>query len=225
MMYDVQTGLVAVRPKSGGDAGAPLGRVVKTLFDQAVSLVLLIVLAPLLLTLAVLIRLDGGPALFGHSRVGENGKQFRCWKFRSMVQNSDALLAELLTNDPSVRAEWVATHKLRNDPRVTRIGSFLRKTSFDELPQLLNVLRGEMSLVGPRPIVDAEVFRYGDDISFYYRARPGMTGLWQVSGRSNTSYEARVKLDVTYVREWSLRRDLVILARTIPAVLAKHGAV
>lgn len=203
----------------------PWDRRIKTSFDQSVALLLLLVLAPLLIIIAALVGLDGGSVLFGHRRVGESGRHFRCLKFRSMVVNSDAVLRELLERDPAARAEWMETQKLRHDPRVTRIGRVLRKTSFDEFPQLFNVLRGEMSLVGPRPIVDAEISRYGDDIAFYYNARPGMTGLWQVSGRSNTSYDARVELDVCYVRNWSLSQDFVILLKTIPAVLAKDGAV
>ena len=131
----------------------------------------------------------------------------------------------MLANEPAAREEWFATQKLRNDPRVTPIGRILRKTSLDELPQLLNIMRGEMSLVGPRPIVDAEVARYGQEISFYYETRPGITGLWQVSGRSNTSYDHRVSLDVWYVRNWTLWHDLAILLKTIPAVLKKDGAV
>ncbi len=211
--------------KFGNNLTRPISRVVKTLFDQAVALLLLVLLAPLLLVIAALVRADGGPALYGHRRLGENGRHFPCLKFRSMVTDGDAVLQALLDSDAGARAEWAATQKLRNDPRVTAIGRILRKTSLDELPQLLNVLRREMSLVGPRPIVDAEVERYGHDISFYYETRPGITGLWQVSGRSNTSYEERVRMDVWYVRNWSLWHDFSILIKTIPAVLAKDGAV
>ena len=211
--------------KFGNNLARPISRMMKTLFDQAVALLMIVLLAPLLLVVALMIRADGGPAFYGHRRIGENGRSFRCLKFRSMVQNGDAVLQELLATNPAAREEWLATQKLREDPRVTPIGRFLRQTSLDELPQLFNVLRREMSLVGPRPIVEAEVDRYGRDISFYYETRPGITGLWQVSGRSNTSYEARVRLDVWYVRNWSLWHDFAILLKTIPAVLAKEGAV
>ena len=209
----------------GNNLARPFSRFVKALFDQAVALFLLVVLSPLFLALAVLIRADGGPALFGHRRVGENGQSFRCFKFRSMVTNADEVLQQVLKTDPHAEAQWLATHKLQDDPRITSIGRVLRKTSLDELPQLLNVVRGEMSLVGPRPIIDAEIPRYGRDISYYFEAKPGITGLWQVSGRSNTTYEHRVSLDVWYVRNWSLWHDIAILLKTLPAVLTKEGAV
>ncbi|MBV8095886.1 MAG: undecaprenyl-phosphate galactose phosphotransferase WbaP [Acetobacteraceae bacterium] len=203
----------------------PLSRFIKSVFDQILAAAALVLLAPLFLVLAWMIRSDGGPALFGHTRIGANGQKFRCLKFRTMVPDADAALQRILSTDPRARAEWHSAHKLRDDPRITRIGMFLRQTSLDELPQLLNVLRGEMSLVGPRPIVDAEIPRYGDNIAYYYEAKPGITGLWQVSGRSNTSYEDRVKLDVWYVRNWTLWHDIAILLKTIPAVLLKKGAV
>jgi undecaprenyl-phosphate galactose phosphotransferase len=149
---------------------------------------------------------------------------FDCIKFRTMTVEADQVLRAMLSNDPRAAAEWAATRKLRHDPRVTRIGVFLRRSSLDELPQLFNVLRGEMSLVGPRPIVQAEVVRYGRDIEQYYAAKPGMTGLWQVSGRSQTSYMHRVKLDVWYVRNWTLWHDIAILLKTIPAVFVQRGA-
>ena len=209
----------------GNNLARPVSRFVKTLFDQMVALSLLMILSPLFLALALLIRADGGPALFGHRRVGENGRSFRCFKFRSMVTNADEVLQQVLRTDPRAKAQWLATHKLQDDPRITSIGRVLRKTSLDELPQLLNVVRGEMSLVGPRPIIDAEIPRYGRDISYYFETRPGITGLWQVSGRSNTTYEHRVSLDVWYVRNWSLWHDIAILLKTLPAVLKKEGAV
>ena len=214
-----------MRLEVDGSRTRPFSRVVKSLFDRAAALVLLLLLAPVMLAIAAVVRADKGSVLYGHRRVGENGRHFHCLKFRSMVTNGDEVLEDLLARDPAAREEWQATQKLRDDPRVTPIGRVLRKTSLDELPQLLNVLRGEMSLVGPRPIVDAEIDRYGQDISFYYDTRPGITGLWQVSGRSNMSYEGRVRLDVWYARNWSLWHDFRILLRTIPAVLAKHGAV
>ena len=209
----------------GNNLARPISRFIKTLFDQFVALSLLLVLSPLFLALAFLVRADGGPVLFGHKRIGENGRHFRCLKFRSMVLDADAVLQQVLVTNPGAQLEWEATHKLHDDPRVTPIGRVLRKTSLDELPQLLNVLRGEMSLVGPRPIIDAEIPRYGRDISYYFEAKPGITGLWQVSGRSNTTYEHRVRLDVWYVRNWSLWHDIAILLKTLPAVLKKEGAV
>jgi len=183
------------------------------------------VLAPFFLIVAMMVRADGGPAFFAHQRVGRGGKLFGCLKFRSMVIDSQARLEDLLANDPAARAEWDATRKLKNDPRITRIGRFLRSTSLDELPQLINVLRGEMSLVGPRPVQEAEIDRYyGASAAHYMAVRPGITGLWQVSGRSETSYESRVALDVAYVSRPSLLADIAILLRTPVAVLSRRGA-
>jgi len=162
--------------------------------------------------------------MFGHARVGQHGRVFECLKFRSMVMNADAVLKDLLDRDPRARMEWAHEFKLRDDIRITRIGRFLRRTSLDELPQLLNVVRGDMSLVGPRPIVEEELIRYGDDVRYYLMTKPGMTGLWQVSGRNDTDYATRVALDVSYVRNWSLRRDLGILARTVKVVVTGSGA-
>jgi lipopolysaccharide/colanic/teichoic acid biosynthesis glycosyltransferase len=185
----------------------------------------LVLLAPFFLIVALMVRADGGPAFFAHQRVGRGGKLFGCLKFRSMVVDSQARLEALMANDPAARAEWEATRKLKNDPRITRIGGFLRSTSLDELPQLINVLRGEMSLVGPRPVQEAEIDRYyGASAAHYMAVRPGITGLWQVSGRSETSYESRVALDVTYVSRPSLLADLSILLRTPVAVLSRRGA-
>ena len=203
----------------------PVSRLLKHMFDLVAAIGLLLLFAPLFLVIASIIRADGGPAFFGHRRIGANGRSFRCMKFRTMVTDADKVLRQVLQSDPVARAEWAETQKLREDPRVTRIGRFLRETSLDELPQLFNVLRGEMSLVGPRPIVEAEIVRYGREIDHYYGTRPGMTGLWQVSGRSDTSYQRRVQLDSWYVRNWSLWHDVTILMKTIPAVLNKDGAV
>lgn len=217
--------------KIGDDAAATpdrahlVGNFGKAFMDRGAAAILLLLLAPLFLVVVLLIRRDGGMALFRHKRLGARGRVFPCLKFRTMVSEADKVLAHLLVNDPAAAAEWHATQKLRHDPRITRVGQFLRKTSLDELPQLINVLRGEMSLVGPRPIVRAEVARYGREIHQYYRARPGLTGLWQISGRSNTSYDQRVQLDVRYVANWTLWRDVVIIAKTIPAVLLRKGAV
>ena len=185
----------------------------------------LVLLSPFFLIVALMVRADGGPAFFAHQRVGRGGKLFGCLKFRSMVIDSQARLETLLANDPAARAEWEATRKLKNDPRITPIGRFLRSTSLDELPQLINVLRGEMSLVGPRPVQEAEIDRYyGASAAHYMAVRPGITGLWQVSGRSETSYESRVALDVAYVSRPSMIADLTILLRTPVAVLSRRGA-
>jgi Undecaprenyl-phosphate galactose phosphotransferase WbaP len=202
----------------------PFSQVLKWAFDQTAALALVILLSPLLCALAIMVRRDGGPALFRHRRIGAGGRMFDCIKFRTMVVNADEVLRKTIRADAQSAAEWAATQKLRDDPRVTRIGSFLRRSSLDELPQLLNVLHGEMSLVGPRPIVQAEVARYGSDIEYYYAAKPGLTGLWQVSGRSDMSYARRVRLDVWYVRNWTLWHDIAILFKTLPAVFLQRGA-
>lgn len=202
----------------------PMSRIVKRSFDLVVASLALVALAPFFWAVSALIRLDGGPAFFGHRRVGEKGREFMCRKFRTMHVDSDAILKSLLENNPQVAAEWARDQKLRNDPRVTAIGAFLRKTSLDELPQLINVIRGEMSLVGPRPVTYSEVLRYGEDAEYYLSAKPGITGLWQVSGRNETTYMRRVQLDAWYVKNWSLWQDIAILFKTIPAVLLRRGA-
>lgn len=199
---------------------------VKRLFDIVAALSGLILLAPALLTVAVLTWAhDGGPAFYGHKRVGRQGRLFKCWKFRSMVRNGDEILAAHLAADPAAEKEWVATQKLTNDPRVTPLGKFIRKTSIDELPQLWNVLMGEMSVIGPRPIVRAELDRYGKDRRFYLLVRPGITGLWQVNGRSATTYARRIEFDRLYVENWSYAQDIGILIKTPMAVLKGEGAV
>jgi Undecaprenyl-phosphate galactose phosphotransferase WbaP len=197
---------------------------VKRVFDIVVSATALVVLSPLMLILALGIKRDNGPAFYGHTRIGRNKKPFSCLKFRSMVMNGDEILERYLAENPAAHEEWKRSQKLHNDPRITRLGKFLRASSLDELPQLLNVLRGEMSLVGPRPIVTAEVTKYDDDIAHYYRVRPGVTGLWQVSGRSDVSYPRRVHMDSWYVRNWSLWHDIAILCKTFPALLNRSGA-
>ena len=202
-----------------------LGRVMKVGLEFLIAVVALVCLSPLLLAVAAFVRADGGPVLYGQKRIGRGGRHFRCLKFRTMAVDAEHQLQTLLASDPAAAREWAETQKLTSDPRVTGIGAVLRRTSLDELPQLLNVLRGEMSLVGPRPIIDDEVERYAADIATYCAVRPGLTGLWQVSGRSQTSYARRVQLDVSYVRNWSLLRDLSILLKTIPAVLLRRGAV
>jgi len=196
----------------------------KRSFDLVVASAALLALLPFFWAVSLLIRLDGGPAFFGHRRVGEKGREFHCRKFRTMHVDSDAILTSVLENDPLRAAEWTRDQKLRNDPRVTAVGEFLRKTSLDELPQLLNVIRGEMSLVGPRPVTYAEVLRYGEDAEYYLAAKPGITGLWQVSGRNETTYMRRVELDAWYVKNWSLWQDIAIMFKTFPAVLLGRGA-
>ncbi len=196
----------------------------KRAFDLVLALTLILVLAPLLLFIMFVIQLDGGSAFFGHRRIGQNGKPFLCWKFRSMVRDADRVLEELLARDPAARAEWEENFKLKRDPRITRIGRFLRTTSLDELPQLFNVICGEMSLVGPRPIVAAEVPRYGAAFHDYTRCRPGITGVWQVSGRNDTGYAERVQLDQDYARRWSLATDVAVLWQTFFVVIKRRGA-
>jgi len=202
----------------------PLARTVKLALDAVCAAIILLVISPVLLAIAVLVKLDGGPVFFAHPRIGAGGRRFPCLKFRSMRVDSAEVLDHLLSTNPAAAVEWAATQKLRNDPRVTKVGAWLRKTSLDELPQLLNVLRLEMSLVGPRPIVDAELAHYGENITYYYETRPGLTGLWQVSGRSDTTYQKRVQLDTWYVKNWTLWHDIAILAKTVPAVLDRTGA-
>ena len=180
---------------------------------------------PIMLFIAVMIRITSpGKVLYPHARVGYKGNEFLCWKFRTMVVNGDEVLARHLADNPSARLEWETTRKLQSDPRVTRVGRILRALSLDELPQLINVLKGEMSLVGPRPVVREELALYRSAIAYYKSARPGLTGLWQVSGRNDVSYGRRVLLDRTYVSNWSLTRDLGIILRTVPAVLAARGS-
>jgi exopolysaccharide production protein ExoY len=193
--------------------------------DQLAALLLLLLFGPLMAVIALLVwRRDGAPVLFGHYRIGQHGRPFRCLKFRSMYLDSEAMLRELLERDPAARAEWERDHKLTDDPRITPIGHFLRRTSLDELPQLFNVLRGEMSLVGPRPITLAELPRYGQVRWHYLSVRPGMTGLWQVSGRNDTTYDERVELDREFVEQHSLRLRLSILLRTLRVVVLGSGA-
>ena len=199
-------------------------RIIKRLFDIVGSITIILVLSPALVYISRKVKKDGGPAIYGHERIGKGGKSFKCLKFRSMVINSKDVLEELLNNDPLAKEEWDATFKLKNDPRITKIGGFLRRTSLDELPQLFNVLKGEMSLVGPRPIITAELERYNDEVDYYLLSKPGMTGLWQVSGRSDVDYETRVYLDAWYVKNWSMWNDIAILFKTISVVLKKDGA-
>ena len=203
----------------------PIPRMLKRAVDISASLFGGLLTLPILLLIAALVKLDSpGPILYGHTRIGQGGKRFKAWKFRSMVKDADKVLGEYLNNRPELKAEWEANQKLKDDPRVTRVGRWLRKLSLDELPQLWNVLKGEMSLVGPRPVVREELARYGKRGVLYLKVKPGMTGLWQVSGRSDTSYAERVEMDAYYVRNWSIWLDLYILARTVWVVLFGRGA-
>ncbi len=217
--------LAGTRPASRADRLAALRPLAKRAMDIAGAGLLLILTAPVFLLLALLVRMDGGRVFYAHERIGRFGQAFGCLKFRSMVMDADKRLAALLERDPAARAEWESTRKLKNDPRVTWVGRFLRSSSLDELPQLINVLKGEMSLVGPRPVQAAELAAfYGAAAQHYMQVRPGITGPWQVSGRNDTTYAERVALDVGYVARPSLLNDIRILLRTPMAVLARRGA-
>ncbi len=197
----------------------------KRIVDITLILLSLPVTLPILGLLSLIVMLSTpGPVFYSHRRIGRNGAFFSMWKFRTMCENSAQVLDEYLARHPQARAEWSRTHKLRYDPRVTGIGRFLRRYSLDELPQLWNVMAGKMTLVGPRPIVAAEVEKYGDGFRYYRRVKPGLTGLWQVSGRSQLTYPQRVQLDCDYVERWSMRRDFVILLRTFLSVVNQDGA-
>jgi exopolysaccharide production protein ExoY len=203
----------------------PIGGNLKRSLDVLIGLGVLIFFAPLMITLALIIWVQrDGPILYRQTRIGFEGRSFGCLKFRSMVADSKLRLEQFLEANPSAKAEWLATHKLRRDPRITPFGRFLRKSSLDELPQLFNIIWGDMSLVGPRPIVADEVTHYGDSFVSYMQSRPGLTGLWQISGRSETSYSERVALDVKYVSEWRIYEDVSIILKTIPAVLTSRGS-
>jgi exopolysaccharide production protein ExoY len=200
-------------------------RLMIRIMDVAFTVPLLLFFSPLIVIVAALVWIvDPGPILFRHKRVGYQGKPFYCLKFRSMVVDAERKLEEVLASDPMIRAAWLRDHKLPSDPRITKIGKFLRASSLDELPQFFNVIRGEMSLVGPRPIVQAEVKRYGRYIANYYSVTPGITGLWQIGGRSDTSYRRRVALDVAFARARTPGLYLKILVLTVPAVLLARGS-
>jgi lipopolysaccharide/colanic/teichoic acid biosynthesis glycosyltransferase len=192
--------------------------------DIAGALALAVVFAPAMLGVTALLARGGGPVLFPHHRIGYRGRSFRCYKFRSMVTDADQQLEDMLAANPVLRAEWEETRKLRDDPRITRVGRFLRRTSLDELPQLWNVLKGDMSLVGPRPVVHEELSCYGRNLPTYLAAKPGLTGLWQVMGRSDTGYRRRVAMDIYYARRQGMLLDAVILLRTVGVVVAGRGA-
>jgi exopolysaccharide production protein ExoY len=207
------------------DLPRPIGLTSKRLVDVILALSGIVLLAPLLIICSVVTFVTSpGPIVFRHKRVGFNGKYFDCLKFRTMVTDAPARLAQLLETDPVAAAEWTANRKLRNDPRVTAIGSILRKSSLDELPQLFNVLKGDMSIVGPRPVTEEELFRYAGAASTYLACRPGITGLWQVSGRSTTTYNKRIACDTFYARRWSMTLDAKIIIVTLPALLLSDDA-
>lgn len=195
----------------------------KRAFDLLLVVILLPVVVPVICLLAALVALDGSSPFFGHKRVGKGGREFRCWKIRTMVRDAQGLLAQHLAENPAAAKEWTLKHKLEHDPRTTRFGRFLRMSSLDELPQLINVLRGEMSFVGPRPVMREELDRYGASAGTYKRLRPGITGLWQVSGRNCISYDDRVALDVDYAQNVTWRSDLLILFKTAITVVRLTG--
>jgi Undecaprenyl-phosphate galactose phosphotransferase WbaP len=193
--------------------------------DVIFALLLGLFALPVALLIAVAIAIDSpGPVLFTHSRIGKGNRRFRLWKFRSMVMDADEVLDRYLNSHPALAVEWRRSHKLRNDPRVTRVGWLLRRTSLDELPQLWNVLRGDMSMVGPRPIVQAEIAKYGPAFALYSQVLPGLTGLWQASRRNDTTYRERVELDTRYIRNWTAATDIGVLLRTVKVVLGGRGA-
>lgn len=229
MPSDLSTSYVAAakwnRLLAGEDAKSrPPSERLKRTFDVTAAAAILLTFLPLIALLSLALLTQGRPLMIRHRRVGRGGETFGCLKFRTMVVDAEAVLLRHLADNPEARAEWDSSHKLKNDPRVTALGRVLRKSSLDELPQLFNVLRGEMSLVGPRPIVPAEVIHYGTHIERYHEVRPGLTGAWQVSGRSDVSYDHRVALDCHYVASRSFGRDLGILLLTVPAVLKSKGS-
>ena len=200
-------------------------RRIKRAFDLLLASLLLVMALPFALVIALAIVLETrGPVFFSHQRIGRHRRRFRLWKFRSMVADSDLVLSRYLERNPSLLAEWRATRKLKIDPRVTRVGRLLRRSSLDELPQFWNVLRGDMSMVGPRPIVEEETAKYGPALDLYLQVKPGLTGLWQVSGRNDTSYRQRTALDSAYIQNWTLWTDLAVLLKTVRVVLYGHGA-
>lgn len=197
----------------------PLGGALKRVLDILVAITALVLASPVMFLVGIVLKLSGGPVFFVHDRIGFGSKTFGCVKFRTMVQNPEKALQDHLAANPDAMAEWQQTQKLRNDPRITLLGTMLRRSSIDELPQLFNIIRGDMSCVGPRPVTSTELERYGPEAELYLQTRPGLTGLWQTSGRSRLSYADRVALDSSYVQNWSLALDIVILFRTIFAVI------
>ncbi len=197
----------------------------KSLFDRLFAFFALIFFSPFLILISLVILItDGGPIFFGHKRIGRDGKEFNCLKFRTMARDAEERLAKILESDAEARAQWEAQQKLDDDPRITTVGEFFRKTSLDELPQFWNVLVGDMAIVGPRPVVAAEASHYGEHFSDYLSVKPGITGYWQVSGRSNTTYAERVQMDVEYVNNRSFGRDIEIILKTIKVMIMSDGA-
>ena len=219
--YNVGGNLSGVTAEADGRSSSrPLGGRIKRCMDIAIALTALFVISPIMLLVAVLLFATGGrPIIYSHSRIGFRGTAFRCYKFRTMAANADDILREYLENNPDAAEEWKATRKLKFDPRVTKLGAILRKSSIDELPQLINILRGEMSCVGPRPVVADELSLYGVWVADYLQARPGLTGYWQVNGRNAIGYGRRVTMDGYYVQNWSVLLDMTILLWTLFAVI------
>jgi Undecaprenyl-phosphate galactose phosphotransferase WbaP len=218
---EVPAGAAAPHPRLAGRRA----QAAKRILDLLVASGLLLLALPFALAIALAIVLETrGPVFFAHTRIGKDRRRFRLWKFRSMVADADAVLRKHLDEHPDHLSEWLQTHKLKDDPRVTRVGRLLRRSSLDELPQLVNVLRGDMSMVGPRPIVEEEIPKYGPAFALYSQVRPGLTGLWQVSGRTDLSYRRRTDLDSKYIQNWTLWMDLVVLWKTVRVVLFGHGA-
>lgn len=215
--------MVLLSPRGG--ATLFTAALIKRATDILMAGMAILITLPLMLFIGASVVSDRGSMLFGHERVGRHGKKFKCLKFRTMIPNADEVLKQYLSENPDAAEEWACTHKLANDPRVTRIGKFLRRTSLDELPQLYNILKGDMSVVGPRPVTESELHKFGDTRDYYLKMRPGVTGLWQISGRSNTTYERRVYLDGWYARNWSFWHDMAIIIRTVPVVVSSKGAV
>jgi undecaprenyl-phosphate galactose phosphotransferase len=203
----------------------PGERAIKSVFDKVLSVILFILFLPLLLILYVIVYISSkGDPIYKQKRVGEGGRRFNIYKFRTMRVDADKMLEEILENDPVKKAEWEKEFKLKEDPRITKVGKFLRRTSLDELPQLFNVFQGKMSLVGPRPIIEDEIPKYGEYFDYFTAVKPGITGLWQVSGRNDIPYDERVRLDVWYVRNWSMELDIMILVKTAAIVLMRKGS-
>lgn len=218
-------GMAAVRRAPADAARQRLDLLLVRTLNLVLALIALVFFLPLMLLIAAAVFVaNPGPIFYAQNRIGYGGRLFRCLKFRTMATDSGARLQHLLATDPAARAEWARDHKLRNDPRIVGIGGFLRKSSLDELPQLINVIRGDMSLVGPRPIVPGEAERYGRYIANYCSVRPGITGLWQISGRNDTTYRRRVAYDVAYSRSRSAMLDLRIMAMTVPSVVLAKGS-
>ncbi|SMO91279.1 sugar transferase [Paracoccus laeviglucosivorans] len=195
----------------------------KRTLDVSGALTIGAIFLPIILIVAFFVRLQGKGMIFGHERIGRDGRKFRCLKFRTMVPDAEKRLNDLLDKDPEARREWEENRKLDKDPRITKLGHTLRRTSLDELPQLWNIIRGDMSLVGPRPVTAPELERYGDSVHAYHAVRPGLTGMWQVSGRNNVSYDERVRMDRNYAQAHSLPMDISILARTVMVVVGATG--